>query len=106
MITMSLRTKALLVACGAIAMAMVAQGLRINLQAVHPNGTMYDDPAWKGVKRSWCKPEIPNKEQRMCEKVQKSVPLAQQVARCNNCKQYCHVWGDPHLAPFISDCTT
>lgn len=99
---MQLRVKAALLVCGAA--ATVARGF--NLVAVHPNGTTYEDPVWKGVKRGWCKPEDPDKEERMCEPITHSVKSANRVARCNNCKQFCQVWGDPHLATFIGDCTT
>lgn len=51
-----------------------------------------------------CMPQAVKKEDRMCEPTA-GVANKKNVARCTDCSQTCHVWGDPHMATFLSPCT-
>lgn len=50
-----------------------------------------------------CVPEAVGKDERMCAASTSTSNNGK--ATCKDCGQTCHVWGDPHLAPFISDAT-
>jgi len=99
--------RAVLLKAGCLAASLVLGSARFSTLSTNWDGTTFQDPAWVGSNfNDYCKPDDPNNEVRECEKQTKAIPYAaNKVANCESCVQRCHVWGDPHMAPFLSDCT-
>jgi hypothetical protein len=66
----------------------------------------FSDSTWKGDRKKpkgrRCWPDVPSKEDRVCERHNEE--NSKKAAGCL-CKTTCHVWGDPHIASFYSKCS-
>lgn len=84
---------------GAVSGASLREVMRADLAAeLEATGTSKNTK--NSILHKNCKNDNTKTEDRMCEPSDDN----NGEARCNDCIQSCHVWGDPHMVTFDSEC--
>jgi hypothetical protein len=84
---------------GAVSGASLREVMRADMAAeLEATGTSRNTK--NSILHKNCKNDNTKTEDRMCEPSEDN----NGQARCNDCVQSCHVWGDPHMVTFDSEC--